>query len=193
MSCKSFLFAALTSSLLMFACADKYGSSTNPISEEDCTLTQGYWKNHPGEWPVASLELGTVTYTKAELLSILDEPVAGNGLLSLSHQLIATKLNVASGSTNTVSVEIGQADSLIGALVVPPVGSGFLTTASVASVAQALDDYNTGKTGPGHCDGVGRPECTCGDGVIHAPETCDDGNTMDGDGCSSICRIESLQ
>jgi len=30
----------------------------------------------------------------------------------------------------------------------------------------------------------------CGNHVIEAPETCDDGNTNDGDGCSSTCQIE---
>jgi len=193
MSCKSLLLVALTSSLLAFACADKYGSVQNPITDDDCTLTQGYWKNHPAEWPVASLSLGSVTYTKAEALSILGRSVQGNGLVSLAHQLIATKLDVASGSTNTVASEIAASDALIGSLVVPPVGSDSLAPSATSALAQALDDYNTGKTGPGHCGGVGRPECTCGDGVIHAPEECDDGNTVDDDGCSSICRIEGLQ
>jgi len=193
MSCKPFLLVALTSSFLAFACADKYDSTQNPITEDDCTLTQGYWKNHPGEWPVSSLQLGTVTYTKAEALSILGQPVMGNGLVSLAHQLIATKLNVASGSTNTVATEIAQADLLISALVVPPVGSDSLAASTASSLARTLDDYNTGKTGPGHCEGVGRPECTCGDGVIDAPEECDDGNTVGGDGCSSSCRVEGLK
>jgi fibro-slime domain-containing protein len=31
----------------------------------------------------------------------------------------------------------------------------------------------------------------CGDGVIEAGETCDDGNTTPGDGCSGICQVES--
>lgn len=31
----------------------------------------------------------------------------------------------------------------------------------------------------------------CGDSAIHAPETCDDGNLVDGDGCSSLCQGES--
>ena len=31
----------------------------------------------------------------------------------------------------------------------------------------------------------------CGDGVINTEEGCDDGNTDDGDGCSSACQIES--
>ncbi|HEY5952518.1 MAG TPA: myxococcus cysteine-rich repeat containing protein [Kofleriaceae bacterium] len=190
---KLFLIAAVTSSL-MFACNDQLGTKSNPITEQgDCTLTQGYWKNHASEWPVTSVTLGSVTYTQAQALDIFAQPVAGNGLVSLAHQLIAAKLNVASGASNTVVNEIAQADSAIGALVVPPVGAGYLSTASTAGLAQALDDYNTGKTGPGHCDGVGKPDCACGDGVVHAPEECDDGNTINGDGCSSICRFEPVQ
>ncbi|MFT3769398.1 MAG: DVUA0089 family protein [Minicystis sp.] len=46
------------------------------------------------------------------------------------------------------------------------------------------------------CDGT--PGCgatcdripTCGDGFVDAPETCDDGNTMSGDGCSATCQLE---
>ena len=30
----------------------------------------------------------------------------------------------------------------------------------------------------------------CGNGSVEATEQCDDGNTLDGDGCSSTCRIE---
>ena len=30
-------------------------------------------------------------------------------------------------------------------------------------------------------------ESVCGDGMLEAPEVCDDGNTMDGDGCSADC------
>jgi cysteine-rich repeat protein len=30
----------------------------------------------------------------------------------------------------------------------------------------------------------------CGDGVVETPEVCDDGNTDDGDGCSSLCELE---
>ena len=31
----------------------------------------------------------------------------------------------------------------------------------------------------------------CGDGVIEGTEQCDDGNTVNGDGCSSTCQVES--
>jgi cysteine-rich repeat protein len=187
------LSTVVLTALFAFACTDRLSSSRNPITEEgDCTLTQGYWKNHPAAWPVSSVALGNRTYTKAEALSVFAQPVNGNGLVSLAHQLLAAKLNVASGATNAVATEIAQADAMIGALVVPPVGTGSLPTSTTAALAQALDNYNTGATGPGHCDGGGSPDCTCGDGVIHAPEECDDGNTVSGDGCNSVCRLEGL-
>ena len=44
------------------------------------------------------------------------------------------------------------------------------------------------------CEGLpGAETCQppiCGDGVIEVDEECDDGNTMDGDGCSSACIVE---
>jgi MYXO-CTERM domain-containing protein len=39
-----------------------------------------------------------------------------------------------------------------------------------------------------HC--VPNPTPICGDGFLAMSETCDDGNTMNGDGCSSTCQVE---
>lgn len=121
-----------------------------------CTLTQGYWKNHPEAWPKTSLQLGSRTYTKTELLQIFGTPVRGNGLISLSHQLIAAKLNVASGMTVPPSVTsgIGAADTLIGNLVVPNIGFGYLSTTSTRAQAAFLDTFNNGLApdAPAHCE-----------------------------------------
>jgi len=45
---------------------------------------------------------------------------------------------------------------------------------------------------PGHPD-ADQPKAAprCGNGRIEPPETCDDGNTNDGDDCPSNCRIEA--
>jgi uncharacterized protein (TIGR03382 family) len=37
----------------------------------------------------------------------------------------------------------------------------------------------------------GAPGGTCGDGTLGGDETCDDGNLVDGDGCSAACVDES--
>ena len=122
------------------------------VQVQNCTFTQGYWKNHPDAWPVAGLTLGTVFYTKAQLLQILGQSVNGNGLVSLAHQLIAAKLNIANGADGTVvNATIAAADAQIGALVCPPIGAGSLSPGSTNGKTQTLDDWNNGITGPGHC------------------------------------------
>ena len=121
-----------------------------------CTLTQGYWKTHYPSWPLSvingGMTLGSVHYTAAQLESILNTSPVGNGLISLAHQLIAAKLNIANGADGSaVTSTIAAADALIGSLVVPPAGSGFLAPATTSALTSALDDYNNGVTGPGHC------------------------------------------
>ena len=133
-----------------------------------CTRTQGYWKTHgpvpTGNnsyvWPEAvksgGLTLGTVPYSAAQLLSIFNaQPKQGNGLVSLAHQLIAAKLNIAKGADGSaISATIASADALIGSRVIPPVGSGFLSSAATASLNNLLTQFNEGTlpNGPDHCD-----------------------------------------
>jgi hypothetical protein len=125
-------------------------------------LTQGYWKTHgptgcatgnnTNEWDVTSLTLGSVSYTDLELCSIMNTPASGNGLIALAHQLIAAKLNIANGSDpSAVASDVAAADSLIGGLVIPPVGSGSLAPSVTSGLITALTNYNEGETGPGHC------------------------------------------
>jgi hypothetical protein len=137
-------------------------AATKPIPPANCVYTQGFWKNHGG-WPVGSLTLGTVSYTAAELLSIFNEPAAGNGLLILAHQLIATKLNIANGADpSPVAADIAAADALIGGLVAPPVGSDNLAPAAVTTLEASLDAYNNGLSGVPHCGEVSTHAATWG-------------------------------
>ena len=123
-----------------------------------------------------TLTLGTSSYSSTDLQSILNKPAGigvpdapdvpedpdrltsaggngANGLVSLAHQLIAAKLNLLKGATAPAAVlqAILDADNLIGTLVVPPIGTGYLSPGSTAAITQILDDYNNGLTGPGHC------------------------------------------
>src|SRR3989344_2779721 len=43
---------------------------------------------------------------------------------------------------------------------------------------------------PGSGGGGGGGGALCGNRVVESPETCDDGNTINGDGCSSTCQVE---
>ncbi len=135
-----------------------------------CVRTQGYWRNHPEAWPVSSLLIGSITYSQADLLTNLGSPAQGNAVRILSHQLIAAKLNIASGASGsaqisdpldpsnpyngmTVNDVIATADALIN-------GSN-INTASVApstslgqqmvAASRLLDLYNNGDGGVAHC------------------------------------------
>jgi hypothetical protein len=135
--------------------------STEPcVGDGGCTYTQGFWATHgpipvgnnQNLWPVTSLTLGNVSYTDLQLLSLFNTPARGNGLLTLAHQLIAAKLNIANGADSTdIAQAISDADALIGSLVVPPVGGGFLAPGATSTLVQTLTNYNEGVTGPGHC------------------------------------------
>lgn len=123
------------------------------VGGSSCTYTQGYWRNHPNAWPVTSLTIGTVTYQAAELMAILDNPAQGNGLVILTHQLIAAKLNIANGADpSAVQQALTDADNMIGGLVVPPIGSGYLSSDQTSDLTETLTEYNEGTIGPGHCN-----------------------------------------
>src|SRR5881296_459638 len=89
-------------------------TATATATATPCPLTEDYWKNHPDAWPVNSLMLGSQTYTKTELLNILNTPSGGDASLILADQLIAAKLNIANGSDPApISSTITDADSLL--------------------------------------------------------------------------------
>jgi cysteine-rich repeat protein len=197
------LVSGLASLLFVAACSEMTSSESAlsghddaAVQAGDCTLTQGYWKNHPDAWPVTSLELGTVTYDQDALIAILKTPVKGNGLVALAHQLIAAKLNVAAGADDvSIEASIAAADALIGSLVV---GVDALETSQTSELNGKLDAFNNGDVGPGHCgdhEGSGSDdepcdEPVCGNGTVEAGEGCDDGNTVAHDGCSASCEVE---
>jgi hypothetical protein len=136
-------------------------SSTITVSTTSAECTQGFWKTHgPGAchsgnnanvWPAGCfpMMLGTVAYSQAQICSILLQNPAGNGLVSLAHQLITAILNGCNGSTYppAVAATIAAAHAQIGGLVVPPVGAGFLSPGSTSSKTETLDDYNNGLLG----------------------------------------------
>jgi hypothetical protein len=79
-----------------------------------CPRSKGYWKNHPGEWPVDELMIGCEIYGKEELLEILKSPSKGDMELILKKQLIPAKLNKAAGAdVSSIDKVIDQADECL--------------------------------------------------------------------------------
>jgi hypothetical protein len=104
------------------------------------------------------MTLGSQTYTKAELLAILNTPVHGDASLNLAHQLIAAKLNIAAGSDPTpIMSTITHADSLLAMFsgkLPYNVKSSSTISQMMVSDANTLDNYNNGNLTPGCSEGA---------------------------------------
>jgi hypothetical protein len=119
-----------------------------------CTRGVGYWKNSAGSWPINSMFLGTREYVKKELMAILVNPAGGNGLVSLTQQLIAAKLNASTGPLS-IQGTIATADKLINEATtgspLPPLGTAYLSSRYTSPLGRLLEDYNEGRSPPGAC------------------------------------------
>ena len=124
---------------------DVPGCADLPDDGDDCTLTQGYWKNHD-DWPIAQdTQLCEMSY-----IDILHTPPAGEAWFILAHQAIAADLNVASGASmpEAVARALDDAFELLGDC---GCAQGSAAEAEAVGLSELLDDYNNGRIGPGHC------------------------------------------
>ena len=125
----------------------------NEEEAENCTLSQGFWRNHAEEWPVEELTLGGVTYSQEELLDIFNTPPRGDATYILMHQLIAAQLNIEQGADDAAIADVlTEADSWLTENSLGSDPSGSDRTPGIEAAGE-LDSYNNGfKRGPGHCD-----------------------------------------
>ena len=153
-----FSIVALSSALLL-SCTDPYGATENPISGADCTLTQGYWKNHTEDWDSGQnyVDSGDIFYNSGKTyIEIMNTPPkGGNAYLQLAHQFIAASLNVGGTSGSgiaAVDAALAGADAYFAAAaagIPAPTGA---TKTQLQAWASTLASFNEGTTGPGHCN-----------------------------------------
>lgn len=142
--------------------------------ETGCTRTIGYWKTHAGFGPQDDVVtqylpklLGTSGGAKTQTVSTAAKAVqylefrgsnnvkdASNGINKLYAQLLAAKLNIASGASGgSIASTIAAADAFLA-------NNDSLSWAGLSKGAKAqvlgwmstLDSYNNGLVGPPHCD-----------------------------------------
>ena len=134
----------------MFAVVRYDGGTCN--ASATCPRPQGYWKNNPALWPVDSLVLGTQTYSKAQLLVILNNSTKTDASIILAKQLIAAKLNIENGAdASAITSSVSTADTLISGYsgklpykVKPSSGAG----QAMVSLGNEMDAYNKGLLTP---------------------------------------------
>ena len=121
-------------------------------AQTGCTLTQGFWKNHPEAWPVDMMIVGGAPYNKAQLIVLLSTPSRGDATYILAKQLIAAQLNVLSGADSSgVASLINDAEAW---LFEQGLGSWPEGDARVVGIQRAsqLDDFSNGLSGVPHCE-----------------------------------------
>lgn len=119
-----------------------------------CVRGPGYWMNHAEAWCMPTIQIGCVTYTRAEAIAIMRHNSSQDKTYTLAQQLIATKLSIACKNTsNCISGAVVAADSWFCA---HPVGSGVKASSSAWQQIQAthnlLANYNAGQLCSPSCD-----------------------------------------
>ena len=118
-----------------------------PPAQQPGTGTPGYWKNHPEAWPVNSITVGSVTYTKAQAIAWLTK-VGKDKTTTMFSSLVPAMLNGLIGNDGScVSAAIAAGNAWMATY--GPVGSNVAASSYAWSIGQptqqTLDAYNNGQ------------------------------------------------
>ncbi len=110
------------------------------------TGTPGYWKNHPEAWPVQSIAIGNVSYTKAQAIAVMSQP-DGDKTFTMFRHLLSTKLNLLMGTDGSCIIDDAAAgDQWM--QTYGPAGRGVKANSAAwrmgSPTATRLDSYNNG-------------------------------------------------
>lgn len=142
--------------------SDRWDIPVSVPCNQGCTRTQGYWGTRSKYGPApydATWALVTPDGEDSPFFSsgqtwyqvLQTPPAGGNAYYILAHQYIAVVLNQLSGAdTSAVSTELALAAQLLADYTPSSSITGALRD-SFINTAGALDDYNNGVIGPGHC------------------------------------------
>ena len=125
-----------------------------PSVAQPGTGTPGYWKNHPEAWPVPSITVGGVTYTRDQAISWLDR-VGKDKTTTMFSSLVSAMLNVKIGNdASCVASTITAADQWMATY--GPVGRGVAAASFAWKIGEPLhrlmDNYNNGMLCAPHRD-----------------------------------------
>lgn len=86
--------------------------------------------------------------------------------------------------------EVARSDDAVGLCAAITARSALALAAGTYTVA--VRSYDPARALAGYGLRVASVVASCGDDVLGPGEACDDGNTVDGDGCSAVCVVEQL-
>lgn len=127
-----------------------------------CTLTQGYWKNHSAYGPAPYDATWSLLEPAQENTPFFLSGTTYHGAFSvrpregaywqLAHQYIAAKLNSLDGaSLASVQASFDAATNIFMTKTPAQIGKNGPAANECKQLAAALDAFNNGAVGPGHC------------------------------------------
>jgi hypothetical protein len=131
-----------------------FGFHVPPVAQAG-TGTPGFWKNHPEAWPVQTINIGGVSYTRDQAIAWLSSSVTKDKTITIFASLVSAKLNVLVGNDSScVSSTIANADNWMA--VSGPVGSGVAASSLAWKLGEPyhrlMDNYNNGMLCAPHRD-----------------------------------------
>jgi hypothetical protein len=135
------------------------------VPSAGCTLTPGYWKTHSKYGPAPFDNTWLLLAPAGEDSPFFDTgktwyqtlwtPPAGNAYYILAHAYAAAYMNMLHGAdTTAVATQLAQAQLLLDKYDGNPLPMSQITKSvktQFTALGAALDNYNNGLTGPGHC------------------------------------------
>jgi len=122
-----------------------------PTRQGPCiTASPGFWKTHPEAWPVDTVTIGGVVYTKAQAIALMSLPKGGDSRLIAFFQLVSYKLNVAAGTPDCKASTVALLDAFFVAHPLPasgPIGTA-VKISSINALADILAAYNNDNKSP---------------------------------------------
>jgi hypothetical protein len=114
--------------------------------EQPGTGTPGYWKNHPGAWPVEEITVGGMLYTRDEAIEVMSTAGGRDKTYDMFRALVAAMLNVMIGNDpSCIEDVIVDADNW---MALYPPGSGVKGNSDAWQenewLHETLDEYNNG-------------------------------------------------
>ncbi|HZT76779.1 MAG TPA: SdrD B-like domain-containing protein [Vicinamibacterales bacterium] len=125
--------------------ATDFGFFAVPVQQPG-TATPGYWKNHPNAWPVSSITVGGVVYTRDQAIMWLGK-VGKDKTTTMFASLVSAMLSVIEGNDGScVAGTITAANAWMATY--GPVGSnvagGSAAWAAGQPLQTTLDNYDNG-------------------------------------------------
>jgi hypothetical protein len=117
-----------------------------------CSSPVDNWRLHPGQWKLDWFILGGIQVDRQQALDILAANPRGDASYTLAQQYIAAQLNIASPADPTAVAEV--LDLAAAWFSTNPPGSQLGNPGRKAGLqlAETLEAYNLGDTGPGSCE-----------------------------------------